>query len=218
MKENEKKIIGIGVGVGVVILAILAMTGFFRSDNEEDTSTVESRTEETVSSEAPTQITEDSTQESLLEKILGEEKTEESTAESLEVIPDSDVDNAYIEWQQMTQYEREMKKVNESFIAAYYGNLETKERNAKLKELVTESVFEEEEMPESGQVFQPYIEDLETESIVKTVDHIKGTVINILSMKVDHVPQKMLVTVSMVQSDGWIIDQIGFEVILSNQE
>ncbi|MDB1696126.1 hypothetical protein ABG980_02900 [Enterococcus casseliflavus] len=111
-----------------------------------------------------------------------------------------------------------MKKVNESFITAYYGNLEPRERNAKLKELVTESVFEEEEMPESGQVFQPYIEDLETESIVKTVDHIQGTVINILSMKVDHVPQKMLVTVSMVQSDGWVIDQIGFEVILSNQE
>lgn len=218
MKENEKKIIGIGVGVGVVILAILAMTGFFRSDNEEDPSTVESRTEETVSSEAPTQITEDSTQESLLEEILGEEKTEESTAESLEVIPESDVDNAYIEWQQVTQYEREMKKVNESFIAAYYGNLEPKERNAKLKELVTESVFEEEEMPESGQVFQPYIEDLETESILKTVDPIQGTVINILSMKVDNVPQKMLVTVSMVQSDGWVIDQIGFEVILSNQE
>ncbi|MGM0207761.1 hypothetical protein IGI96_002278 [Enterococcus sp. DIV0421] len=218
MKENEKKIIGIGVGVGVVILAILAMTGFFRSDNEEEPSTVESRTEETISSEASTQITEDSTQESLLEEILGEEKTEESTGESLEVIPESDVDNAYIEWQQMTQYEREMKKVNESFIAAYYGNLEPKERNAKLKELVTESVFEEEEMPESGQVSQPYIEDLETESIVKTVDHIQGTVINILSMKVDHVPQKMLVTVSMVQSDGWIIDQIGFEVILSNQE
>lgn len=218
MKENEKKIIGIGVGVGIVILAILAMTGFFRSDNEEEPSTVESRTEETVSSEASTQITEDSTQESLLEEILGEEKTEESTAESLEVIPESDVDNDYIEWQQMTQYEREMKKVNESFIAAYYGNLEPKERNAKLKELVTESVFEEEEMPESGQVFQPYIEDLETESIVKTVDHIQGTVINILSMKVDNVPQKMLVTVSMAQSDGWIIDQIGFEVILSNQE
>lgn len=218
MKENEKKIIGIGVGVGIVILAILAMTGFFSSNNEEEPSTVESRTEETVSSEAPTQITEDSTQESLLEEILGKEKTEESTAESLEVIPESDVDNAYIEWQQMTQYEREMKKVNESFIAAYYGNLEPKERNAKLKELVTESVFEEEEMPESGQVFQPYIEDLETESIVKTVDHIQGTVINILSMKVDNVPQKMLVTVSMAQSDGWIIDQIGFEVILSNQE
>ena len=218
MKENEKKIIGIGVGVGLVILAILAMTGFFRSDNEEDPSTVESRTEETVSSEAPTQITEDSTQESLLEEILGEEKTEESTPESLEVIPESDVDNAYIEWQQKSEYEREMKKVNESFITAYYGNLEPRERNAKLKELVTESVFEEEEMPESGQVFQPYIEDLETESIVKTVDHIQGTVINILSMKVDNVPQKMLVTVSMVQSDGWVIDQIGFEVILSNQE
>lgn len=218
MKENEKKIIGIGVGVGVVILAILAMTGFFRSDNEEEPSTVESRTEETISSETSTQITEDSTQESLLEEILGEEKTEESTPESLEVIPESDVDNAYIEWQQMTQYEREMKKVNESFIAAYYGNLEPRERNATLKELVTESVFEEEEMPESGQVFQPYIEDLETESIVKTVDYIQGTVINILSMKVDNVPQKMLVTVSMVQSDGWIIDQIGFEVILSNQE
>lgn len=218
MKENEKKIIGIGVGVGVVILAILAMTGFFRSDNEEEPSTVESRTEETISSEASTQITEDSTQESLLEEILGEEKTEESTPESLEVIPESDVDNAYIEWQQMTQYEREMKKVNESFIAAYYGNLEPKERNAKLKELVTESVFEEEEMPESGQVFQPFIEDLEIESIVKTVDKIQGTVVNILSMKVDNVPQKMLVTVSMVQSDGWIIDQIGFEVILSNQE
>lgn len=218
MKEIEKKIIGIGVGVGVVILAILAMTGFFRSDNEEDPSTVESRTEETVSSEAPTQITEDSTQESLLEEILGEEKTEESTPESLEVIPESDVDNAYIEWQQKSEYEREMKKVNESFITAYYGNLEPRERNAKLKELVTESVFEEEEMPESGQVFQPYIEDLEIESIVKTVDHIQGTVINILSMKVDNVPQKMLVTVSMVQSDGWVIDQIGFEVILSNQE
>ncbi|MBK0039334.1 MULTISPECIES: hypothetical protein [unclassified Enterococcus] len=218
MKENEKKIIGIGVGVGVVILAILAMTGFFRSDNEEDPSTVESRTEETVSSEAPTQITEDSTQESLLEEILGEEKTEESTPESLEVIPESDVDNAYIEWQQKSEYEREMKKVNESFITAYYGNLEPKERNAKLKELVTESVFEEEEIPESGQVFQPFIEDLEIESIVKTVDKIQGTVVNILSMKVDHVPQKMLVTVSMVQSDGWIIDQIGFEVILSNQE
>lgn len=218
MKENEKKIIGIGVGVGVVILAILAMTGFFRSDNEEEPSTVDSRTEETVSSEAPNQITEDSTQESLLEEILGEEKTEESTAESLEVIPESDVDNAYIEWQQMTQYEREMKKVNESFIAAYYGNLEPKERNAKLKELVTESVFEEEEMPESGQVFQPFIEDLEIESIVKKVDKIQGAVVNILSMKVDHVPQKMLVTVSMVQSDGWLIDQIGFEVILSNQE
>ncbi|MEO2553263.1 hypothetical protein [Enterococcus casseliflavus] len=218
MKENEKKIIGIGVGVGVVILAILAMTGFFRSDNEEEPSTVESRTEETISSETSTQITEDSTQESLLEEILGEEKTEESTAESLEVIPESDVDNAYIEWQQMTQYEREMKKVNESFITAYYGNLEPKERNAKLKELVTESVFEEEEMPESGQVFQPLIEDLEIESIVKTVDKIQGTVVNILSMKVDHVPQKMFVTVSMVQSDGWIIDQIGFEVILSNQE
>lgn len=218
MKENEKKIIGIGVGVGVVILAILAMTGFFRSDNEEEASTVESRTEETISSETSTQITEDSTQESLLEEILGEEKTEESTAESLEVIPESDVDNAYIEWQQMTQYEREMKKVNESFITAYYGNLEPKERNAKLKELVTESVFEEEEMPESGQVFQPLIEDLEIESIVKTVDKIQGTVVNILSMKVDHVPQKMFVTVSMVQSDGWIIDQIGFEVILSNQE
>lgn len=218
MKEIEKKIIGIGVGVGVVILAILAMTGFFRSDNEEDPSTVESRTEETVSSEAPTQITEDSTQESLLEEILGEEKTEESTPESLEVIPESDVDNAYIEWQQKSEYEREMKKVNESFITAYYGNLEPRERNAKLKELVTESVFEEEEMPESGQVFQPYIEDLENESIVKTVDHIQGTVINILSMKVDNVPQKMLVTVSMVQSDGWVIDQIGFEVILSNQE
>lgn len=218
MKEIEKKIIGIGVGVGVVILAILAMTGFFRSDNEEDPSTVESRTEETVSSEAPTQITEDSTQESLLEEILGEEKTEESTPESLEVIPESDVDNAYIEWQQKSEYEREMKKVNESFITAYYGNLEPRERNAKLKELVTESVFEEEEMPESGQVFQPYIEDLETESIVKTVDHIQGTVLNILSMKVDNVPQKMLVTVSMVQSDGWVIDQIGFEVILSNQE
>lgn len=217
MKENEKKIIGIGVGVGVVILAILAMTGFFRSDNEEDPSTVESRTEETVSSEAPTLITEDSTQESLLEEILGEEKTEESTPESLEVIPESDVDNAYIEWQQKSEYEREMKKVNESFITAYYGNLEPRERNAKRKELVTESVFEEEEMPESGQVFQPYIEDLETESIVKTVDHIQGTVINILSMKVDNVPQKMLVTVSMVQSDGWVIDQIGFEVILSNQ-
>jgi len=217
MKENEKKIIGIGVGVGVVILAILAMTGFFRSDNEEDPSTVESRTEETVSSEAPTLITEDSTQESLLEEILGEEKTEESTPESLEVIPESDVDNAYIEWQQKSEYEREMKKVNESFITAYYGNLEPRERNAKLKELVTESVFEEEEMPESGQVFQLYIEDLETESIVKTVDHIQGTVINILSMKVDNVPQKMLVTVSMVQSDGWVIDQIGFEVILSNQ-
>lgn len=216
MKENEKKIIGIGVGVGIVILAILAMTGFFR--NEEDPSTVESRTEETVSSEAPTQITEDSTQESLLEEILGEEKTEESTPESLEVIPESDVDNAYIEWQQVTQYEREMKKVNESFIAAYYGNLEPKERNAKLKELVTESVFEEEEIPESGQVFQPFIEDLEIESIVKTVDKIQGTVVNILSMKVDHVPQKMLVTVSMVQSDRWVIDQIGFEVILSNQE
>lgn len=127
MKENEKKIIGIGVGVGVVILAILAMTGFFRSDNEEDPSTVESRTEETVSSEAPTQITEDSTQESLLEEILGEEKTEESTPESLEVIPESDVDNAYIEWQQKSEYEREMKKVNESFITAYYGNLEPKE-------------------------------------------------------------------------------------------
>lgn len=218
MKENEKKIIGIGVGVGVVILAILAMTGFFRSDNEEDPSTVESRTEETVSSEAPTQITEDSTQESLLEEILGEEKTEESTPESLEVIPESDVDNAYIEWQQKSEYEREMKKVNESFITAYYGNLEPKERNAKLKELVTEAVFEEEEIPESGQVFQPFIEDLEIESIVKTVDKIQGTVVNILSMKVDHVPQKMLVTVSMVQSDGWIIDQIGFEVILSNQE
>lgn len=218
MKENEKKIIGIGVGVGVVILAILAMTGFFRSDNEEEPSTVESRTEETVSSEASTQITEDSTQESLLEEILGEEKTEESTPESLEVIPESDVDNAYIEWQQKSEYEREMKKVNESFITAYYGNLEPKERNAKLKELVTESVFEEEEMPESGQVFQPFIEDLEIESIVKTVDKIQGTVVNILSMKVDHVPQKMLVTVSMVQSDGWIIDQIGFEVILSNQE
>lgn len=218
MKEIEKKIIGIGVGVGVVILAILAMTGFFRSDNEEDPSTVESRTEETVSSEAPTQITEDSTQESLLEEILGEEKTEESTPESLEVIPESDVDNAYIEWQQKSEYERGMKKVNESFITAYYGNLEPKERNAKLKELVTESVFEEEEMPESGQVFQPFIEDLEIESIVKTVDKIQGTVVNILSMKVDHVPQKMLVTVSMVQSDGWIIDQIGFEVILSNQE
>lgn len=218
MKENEKKIIGIGVGIGVVILAILAMTGFFRSNNEEDTSTIESSIEEPVSSEAPTQITEDSTQESLLEEILGEEKTEESTDESLEVIPESDVDNAYIEWQQMTQYEREMKKVNESFIATYYGNLEPKERNAKLKELVTESVFEEEEMPESGQVFQPFIEDLEIESIVKTVDKIQGTVVNILSMKVDHVPQKMLVTVSMVQSDGWIIDQIGFEVILSNQE
>lgn len=218
MKENEKKIIGIGVGVGVVILAILAMTGFFRSDNEEEPSTVESRTEETISSEASTQITEDSTQESLLEEILGEEKTEESTGESLEVIAESDVDNAYIEWQQKSEYEREMKKVNESFITAYYGNLEPKERNAKLKELVTESVFEEEEMPESGQVFQPFIEDLEIESIVKTVDKIQGTVINILSMKVDHVPQKMLVTVSMVQSDGWIIDQIGFEVILSNQE
>ncbi|WP_144809540.1 hypothetical protein [Enterococcus casseliflavus] len=218
MKENEKKIIGIGVGVGLVILAILAMTGFFRSDNEEDPSTVESHTEETVSSEAPTQITEDSTQESLLEEILGEEKTGESKPESLEVIPESDVDNAYIEWQQKSEYEREMKKVNESFITAYYGNLEPRERNAKLKELVTESVFEEEEMPESGQVFQPYIEDLETESIVKTVDHIQGTVINILSMKVDNVPQKMLVTVSMVQSDGWVIDQIGFEVILSNQE
>lgn len=218
MKEIEKKIIGIGVGVGVVILAMLAMTGFFRSDNEEDPSTVESRTEETVSSEAPTQITEDSTQESLLEEILGEEKTEESTPESLEVIPESDVDNAYIEWQQKSEYEREMKKVNESFITAYYGNLEPRERNAKLKELVTESVFVEEEMPESGQVFQPYIEDFETESIVKTVDHIQGTVINILSMKVDNVPQKMLVTVSMVQSDGWVIDQIGFEVILSNQE
>jgi hypothetical protein len=218
MKENEKKIIGIGVGVGVVILAILAMTGFFRSDNEEEPSTVESRTEETISSETSTQITEDSTQESLLEEILGEEKTEESTPESLEVIPESDVDNAYIEWQQKSEYEREMKKVNESFITAYYGNLEPRERNAKLKELVTESVFEEEEMPESGQVFQPYIEDLETESIVKTVDHIQGTVINILSMKVDNVPQKMLVTVSMVQSDGWVIDQIGFEVILSNQE
>ncbi|MFR0814201.1 MAG: hypothetical protein ACLSIL_06920 [Enterococcus casseliflavus] len=218
MKENEKKIIGIGVGVGVVILAILAMTGFFRSDNEEDPSTVESRTEETVSSEATTQITEDSTQESLLEEILGEEKTEESTPESLEVIPESDVDNAYIEWQQKSEYEREMKKVNESFITAYYGNLEPKERNTKLKELVTESVFEEEEIPESGQVFQPFIEDLEIESIIKTVDKIQGTVVNILSMKVDHVPQKMLVTVSMVQSDGWIIDQIGFEVILSNQE
>lgn len=218
MKENEKKIIGIGVGVGVVILAILAMTGFFRSDNEEEPSTVESRTEETISSETSTQTTEDSTQESLLEEILGEEKTEESTPESLEVIPESDVDNAYIEWQQKSEYEREMKKVNESFITAYYGNLEPRERNAKLKELVTESVFEEEEMPESGQVFQPYIEDLETESIVKAVDHIQGTVINILSMKVDNVPQKMLVTVSMVQSDGWIIDQIGFEVILSNQE
>ncbi|OTO08337.1 hypothetical protein A5882_003809 [Enterococcus sp. 4E1_DIV0656] len=218
MKENEKKIIGIGVGVGVVILAILAMTGFFRSDNEEEPSTVESRTEETISSETSTQITEDSTQESLLEEILGEEKTEESTPESLEVIPESDVDNAYIEWQQKSEYEREMKKVNESFITAYYGNLEPRERNAKLKELVTESVFEEEEMPESGQVFQPYIEDLETESIVKTVDHIQGTVINILSMKVDNIPQKMLVTVSMVQSDGWVIDQIGFEVILSNQE
>jgi hypothetical protein len=218
MKENEKKIIGIGVGVGVVILAILAMTGFFRSDNEEDPSTVESRTEETVSSEAPTQITEDSTQESLLEEILGEEKTEESTTESLEVIPESDVDNAYIEWQQKSEYEREMKKVNESFITAYYGNLEPKERNAKLKELVTESVFEEEEIPESGQVFQPFIENLEIESLVKTVDKIQGTVVNILSMKVDHVPQKMLVTVSMVQSDRWVIDQIGFEVILSNQE
>lgn len=218
MKENEKKIIGIAVGVGVVILAILAMTGFFRSDNEEDPSTVESRTEETVSSEATTQITEDSTQESLLEEILGEEKTEESTPESLEVIPESDVDNAYIEWQQKSEYEREMKKVNESFITAYYGNLEPKERNTKLKELVTESVFEEEEIPESGQVFQPFIEDLEIESIIKTVDKIQGTVVNILSMKVDHVPQKMLVTVSMVQSDGWIIDQIGFEVILSNQE
>ncbi|QXZ56505.1 hypothetical protein [Enterococcus faecium] len=218
MKENEKKIIGIGVGVGVVILAILAMTGFFRSDNEEEPSTVESRTEETISSETSTKTTEDSTQESLLEEILGEEKTEESTPESLEVIPESDVDNAYIEWQQKSEYEREMKKVNESFITAYYGNLEPRERNAKLKELVTESVFEEEEMPESGQVFQPYIEDLETESIVKAVDHIQGTVINILSMKVDNVPQKMLVTVSMVQSDGWIIDQIGFEVILSNQE
>lgn len=218
MKENEKKIIGIGVGVGVVILAILAMTGFFRSDNEEEPSIVESRTEETISSETSTQTTEDSTQESLLEEILGEEKTEESTPESLEVIPESDVDNAYIEWQQKSEYEREMKKVNESFITAYYGNLEPRERNAKLKELVTESVFEEEEMPESGQVFQPYIEDLETESIVKAVDHIQGTVINILSMKVDNVPQKMLVTVSMVQSDGWIIDQIGFEVILSNQE
>lgn len=218
MKENEKKIIGIGVGVGVVILAILAMTGFFRSDNEEEPSTVESRTEETVSSEASTQITEDSTQESLLEEILGEEKTEESIPESLEVIPESDVDNAYIEWQQKSEYEREMKKANESFIAAYYGNLEPKERNAKLKELVTESVFEEEEIPESGQVFQPFIEDLEIESIVKTVDKIQGTVVNILSMKVDHVPQKMLVTVSMVQSDRWVIDQIGFEVILSNQE
>lgn len=218
MKENEKKIIGIGVGVGVVILAILAMTGFFRSDNEEEPSTVESRTEETISSESSTQITEDSTQESLLEEILGEEKTEESTPESLEVIPESDVDNAYIEWQQKSEYEREMKKVNESFITTYYGNLEPKERNAKLKELVTESVFEEEEIPESGQVFQPFIEDLEIESIVKTVDKIQGTVVNILSMKVDHVPQKMLVTVSMVQSDGWIIDQIGFEVILSNQE
>ena len=218
MKENEKKIIGIGVGVGVVILAILAMTGFFRSDNEEEPSIVESRTEETISSETSTQTTEDSTQESLLEEILGEEKTEESTPESLEVIPESDVDNAYIEWQQKSEYEREMKKVNESFITAYYGNLEPRERNAKLKELVTESVFEEEEMPESGQVFQPYIEDLETESIVKAVDHIQGTVINILSMKVDNVPHKMLVTVSMVQSDGWIIDQIGFEVILSNQE
>lgn len=84
--------------------------------------------------------------------------------------------------------------------------------------MVTESVFEEEEIPESGQVFQPFIEDLEIESIVKTVDKIQGTVVNILSMKVDHVPQKMLVTVSMVQSDRWVIDQIGFEVILSNQE
>lgn len=218
MKENEKKVVGIGIGVGVVILAILAMTGFFNTNNEEDTSTVESNTGETISSIAQTQTTEDSTQESLLDEILGEEKTEESTTESLEVIPEADVDNAYIEWQQKSQYEREMKKVNEAFIAAYYGNLKPKERNAKLKEIVTESVFEEEEIPESGQVFQPYIEDLETESIVQTVDHIQGTIINILSMKVDNVPQKMLVTVSMVQSDGWVIDQVGFQIILSSQE
>ena len=98
MKDNDKKVVGIGIGVGVVILAILAMTGFFNTKNEKDPNTVESSTGETISSIAQTQTTEDSTQESLLEEILGEEKTEESTPESLEVIPESDVDNAYIEW------------------------------------------------------------------------------------------------------------------------
>lgn len=215
MKEKEKVLIGIGLGIGGIVLAILAMTGYFRSEVDQPT-TIESITNENQTVQSPAVIADSSTQDSLLEEILDEEKTDASITESTEAAVDLDVDNAYIEWQQMDQYEKEIKKVNDQFLAAFYGNLEPKERNAQLKQFVTEAIYEEEELPESGQVIQPFIEELEIETAIQSVDRIQGSIINVVSMKVDNVPQKMLVTISFINSDDWLIDQLTFESILTN--
>jgi len=215
MKEKEKVLIGIGLGIGGIVLAILAMTGYFRSEVDQP-ATVESITNESQTVHSPPEIADSSTQNSLLDDILDEEKTDASTTNSTEAAIDLDVDNAYIEWQQMDQYENEIKKVNDLFLAAFYGNLDPKERNAQLKQFVTEAIYEEEELPESGQVIQPFIEDLEVETAVQSIDRIQGSIINVLSMKVDNVPQRMLVTISFINSDEWLIDQLTFESILTN--
>lgn len=214
MKEKEKVLIGIGLGIGGIVLAILAMTGYFRSEVDQPT-TIESITNENQTVQSPAVIADSSTQDSLLEEILDEEKTDASITESTEAAVDLDVDNAYIEWQQMDQYEKEIKKVNDQFLAAFYGNLDPKERNAQLKQFVTEAIYEE-ELPESGQVIQPFIEDLEVETAVRSIDRIQGSIINVLSMKVDNVPQRMLVTISFINSDEWLINQLTFESILTN--
>lgn len=208
MQGKEQKVIGIGLVIGVVILIILAVSGFFSSKNDKEVTTNNTQMDSSIE---PTMT--DFSFDYLEESAPAAESTEQSTAETIKETEKDGVDNAYIEWQQVNQFEQEIRKLNTDFLTAYYGNLNPVERNAAIKKMVTEKLFSEEELPESGQVIQPHISSLEVETYTGTINQVQGKILNVVSMKVDNVPQKMLMNVTFVRSDSWLIDQLSFEII-----
>lgn len=218
MKQQEKLIIGIGLVIGVLVLLAIGLFNFF-SDRDEETNETFATTESTIKvSDRVTEKTTDSLA-AAIENVLDD--GEQTTSESIEIEDEQDrdyVDNAYIEWQQTYQYEQKIDEINREFVNAYYSNDEPKERNLSLKKLMTEQLFEEQKLPETGQVIQPHIDSISFETFSGSITNEQAIVVNIVDVVADSVPQKMLITVSFVQAEDWIIDGITFDVIRTNSQ
>lgn len=202
MKKQEKIVVGVGIGLGVVILLLLSIFS-------------ESEPQEFVENESISAIDvlfkeEDLASQIVLDAIKKPSLEEDNDYEQAMM---DQVDNAYIQWQQKSAHEKEIKQLNQKFIYTYYSNEDPAVQNAQMEKMMVDHLFEEMKLPVDAQLQRPSIDSLMFDSFIGENDSVQATMVNVVDLVVDHMPQKMLATLSFIHSENWLIDDVVLEVI-----
>lgn len=202
MKEQEKIVVGVGIGLGVVFLLLLSI--FSKKESHEF-----------VENESIQAIDVLFKEEDLAPKIFLDDIKRPSLEEDneYEQAMMDQVDNVYIQWQQKSAYEEEIKQLNQNFICTYYSNEDPAVQNAQMEKMMVDHLFEEMKLPVDVQMQRPYIDSFMFDSFMGENDSIQATMVNVVDLVVDHMPQKMLATLSFIHSENWLIDHVVLEVI-----